>query len=110
MKKESATNKSSGKAEHTRKSKKRVKRKHKVSFFMFIVVFLVNDDAYVLKIFKHMMPDEDDVISTRILASIDFHSYALGCSDVFQETRMLIAFFFQSSLLCYRRVFSGSQS
>lgn len=34
--------------------------------------FFVIDDACVLKILKHTMTDEDDVISTRIQASIDF--------------------------------------
>lgn len=33
--------------------------------------FFVIDDACVLKILKHTMTDEDDVISTRIQASID---------------------------------------
>lgn len=42
-----------------------------VTFFMFIVVFFVNDDPYALKILS-MLTDEDDVISTRIQASIDF--------------------------------------
>lgn len=41
--------------------------------------FFVIDDACVLKILKHTMTDEDDVISTRIQASIDFHPSILGC-------------------------------
>lgn len=51
---------------------KGIKWKHIVSFFKFSLVFFVIDDACVLKILKHTMTDEDDVISTRIQASIDF--------------------------------------
>lgn len=51
---------------------KGIKWKHIVSFFKFSLVFFVINDACVLKILKHTMTDEDDVISTRIQASIDF--------------------------------------